>query len=312
MSSCDSSACQSQEIEKCVHKVKTPHCGHLNVVVQGNAETIPSNKPVFLTVHDMGSNHEDFFPFIEHGSMAKIKERSVFLHVDMPGQENNAESLPDDYVYPSLQQLGEDLIAVVDFFKVQLVIGLGEGAGANILTRFGMAHPNRCLGLILVHCTSTTAGIMEYFNDKILSWKLDNIGMNPSADQYLVFHKYGREMEKAKATENKEKLIQDYITALHEKINAKNLRLFVEAFLNRTDLSALLKDQLTIDCLLVTGAKASHLHTVDTMFSHMNKQKTQIIKVSDIGDVIDEAPESLAKSSLLFVQGLGLLSTVPL
>ena len=27
--------------------------------------------------------------------------------------------------------------------------------------RFGMAHPTRVLGLVLVHPTSTTAGVME-------------------------------------------------------------------------------------------------------------------------------------------------------
>lgn len=50
---------------------------------------------------------------------------------------------------------------------MEYVIGLGEGAGANILIRFGMAHPQRCLGLILVHCTATSAGVMEYFRDKV-------------------------------------------------------------------------------------------------------------------------------------------------
>lgn len=63
--------------------------------------------------------------------------------------------------------IAEDLIAVLDQLKVNLVIGLGEGAGANILARFGMAYPDRCMGLILIHCTSTTAGVMEHFKDKV-------------------------------------------------------------------------------------------------------------------------------------------------
>ena len=66
-----------------------------------------------------------------------------------------------------MQMIAEDLIAVVDQLKVKLVIGLGEGAGANILARFGMAYPDRCMGLILIHCTSTTAGVMEHFKDKV-------------------------------------------------------------------------------------------------------------------------------------------------
>lgn len=30
-----------------------------------------------------------------------------------------------------------------------------------------MTYPNRVLGIILVHCTSTTAGLIEYCKDKV-------------------------------------------------------------------------------------------------------------------------------------------------
>ena len=33
--------------------------------------------------------------------------------------------------------------------------------------RFGMAHPTRCLGLVLIHPTSTTAGVLEQFKVNI-------------------------------------------------------------------------------------------------------------------------------------------------
>lgn len=68
-----------------------------------------------------------------------------------------------------MQMIAEDLVTVLDKLNVNLVIGLGEGAGANILARFGMAYPDRCMGLILIHCTSTTAGVMEHFKDKVIS-----------------------------------------------------------------------------------------------------------------------------------------------
>ncbi len=63
--------------------------------------------------------------------------------------------------------MGHGLVEVLDALQLDYVIGLGEGAGANILARFGMEHPQRCLGLILIHCTSTAAGVMEYFRDKV-------------------------------------------------------------------------------------------------------------------------------------------------
>ena len=66
-----------------------------------------------------------------------------------------------------MQQLGEELLQVLEVLRIKMVIGLGEGAGANILARLALSYPDRVLGLILVHCTSTKAGIMEYFNDKV-------------------------------------------------------------------------------------------------------------------------------------------------
>lgn len=66
-----------------------------------------------------------------------------------------------------MRTMGHGLVEVLDALQLDYVIGLGEGAGANILARFGMEHPQRCLGLILIHCTSTAAGVMEYFRDKV-------------------------------------------------------------------------------------------------------------------------------------------------
>ncbi len=44
-----------------------------------------------------------------------------------------------------------------------------------------------------------------------------------------------------------------------------------------------------MDALLVTGAKASHLHTVYTTHKSMNKKKTTLLVVDNVGDVMAEA-----------------------
>lgn len=31
--------------------------------------------------------------------MLDVKERSIFVHVDLPGQEDHAADLPEEYVY---------------------------------------------------------------------------------------------------------------------------------------------------------------------------------------------------------------------
>jgi len=37
-----------------------------------------------------------FHDFVEHPCMSEIKERSIFVHVDVPGQEDNATPLADE------------------------------------------------------------------------------------------------------------------------------------------------------------------------------------------------------------------------
>lgn len=302
-------------VEEMKHVIDTKNCGPLTVYVQGDV-SLQDRKAVFLTVHDLGCNHTSFHDFVEHPVMKEIKERSIFIHVDLPGQEDDASDLPEDFRYPTMQQLGEELLQVLDTLQVKMVIGLAEGAGANIITRFSLANPERVLGLVLVHCTSTKAGIMEYFNDKLMNWKLSSIGHHPSAEQYLVFHRFGSHLEEQLDNEEmdattREKLIKDFQQRLKSKINPKNLQRFVQCFLDRTDLSSTVGN-LTMDALLVTGAKASHNHTVHTMHQHMSKAKSSLIKLDDVGDVLIEAPEKFCNSLLLFCKGLGVLTSVNL
>lgn len=149
------------------HVIETERCGPLNVYVQGDIEQArkgdKGSYPVFLTVHDLGKNHHSWLNFVFHPSMNNVRERSVFIHVDLLGQENDAEDLPADKAYPSMQTFGEDLINVLDTLRVKTVIALGDGAGANIIARFMAMHHTRCYGVILINPTATQAKFMEQF-----------------------------------------------------------------------------------------------------------------------------------------------------
>jgi len=288
------------------HDIKTEKCGSLRVYVQGELDG-KDGKVVFLTVHDLGTNHKSILKFINHPSMVNISSRSVFVHVVFPGQDSGAPDLEDGVKYPSMQELGDDLVCVLTQLKIEFAVGLGEGAGANVLARFAMIHPTKCLGLILVHPTSTTAGVMEHFKDRIIQYKLEKFGHNPTAEQYLVFYKFGERVFQAK---DKEAAIKDYKNELASEINPKNLRCFVEAFRSRTDISEKLSSSLVCDTLLLVGDKSSFLHTTETMYQHANKTKTSILRLDDVGDVLSEAPAKVSQSILLFCQGMGLLTSL--
>ncbi|GIY48958.1 uncharacterized protein ZK1073.1 [Caerostris darwini] len=301
--------CQTQHIGEKPFEVETPNCGTIKCHVQGDLDKA-ENKAVFLTVHDIGSNHHNFYTFVNHPTMIEIKQRSVFIHIDVPGQEDHASDFANDFNFPTIQQLGEELNIVLDHLKVKLVVCFGEGAGANVLVRFALAYPARVLGLILIHCVPFGAGVMEYFKDRFMNWKLQSVGMNASTEQYLVLHRFGAQLEVA---ENKDKLIQEFTENLKKRINARNLRRYVESYMVRKDIMGLIELHLKgMDVLLVAGAKSAHTQAVSNMYMKMDKQKTSFLKVDSAGDVLMEAPEKLSQSLHLFVKGLGFLTSVAL
>jgi len=58
---------------------------------------------------------------------------------------------------------------------------------------------------------------------------------------------------------------------------------------SRKDITGVLEKNLKIDTLLLAGTKGSYGHTVQTLHTMMDKQKTQLLKIDDVGDVVNEA-----------------------
>ncbi|XP_013175105.1 PREDICTED: uncharacterized protein LOC106123383 isoform X8 [Papilio xuthus] len=74
--------------------VSTDRSGDIHVHVQGDLSQ-QDKRCVFLTVHDLGTNHTSLVDFVNCSAMAEIKERSCFIHVDVPGHEENSPDLPE-------------------------------------------------------------------------------------------------------------------------------------------------------------------------------------------------------------------------
>jgi protein NDRG1 len=243
---------------------------------------------------------KSFIRFVNHPSMADVKQKAVFLHVCIPGQEDHAPDFTGDF--PTLAQIGEDLVCALDKFDIRTCIAFGEGAGANIICRFALASPNRIMGIILVHCTSTTAGIIEYCREKVINLQIETGVMTSGAWDYLAAHKFA-------SSDKKER--EAYLAELKNTLNAKNLSKYLFSFSKRTDFSTVIGAKLdNMDALLVTGAKAPHIHTVYTTHKSMNKKKTTLLVVDNVSDVMAEAPDNLARSFILLCKGCGVLSGV--
>ncbi|XP_075970146.1 uncharacterized protein ZK1073.1 isoform X12 [Anticarsia gemmatalis] len=307
--------------EKGVQKyvVSTDRSGDIHVHVQGDLSQ-QDKRCVFLTVHDLGTNHSTLVDFVNSPAMSEIKERSCFIHVDVPGHEENSPDLPDSYQFPSLQTLGEDLITVLDFLHIRYAVGLGEGAGANVLARCGLAHPRRLLGLILVNCTASTSSVADAFRSRFSRWRGADISQ--SEEDFLIYHKFGyvslepdqldfsyqqMSSDSSDAAE-RERMLAEYRSRLRGNLNTHNIKQYVKAFINRKDL---ILRGCQPDILLITGMLSPYSTVIEKMYKELDKERVTILKVERAGDVLAEVPAKIAQSLLLFCQGQGLLTSLP-
>lgn len=294
------------------HVIETERMGKINVYVQGDIEHArrgeKGSQPVFLTVHDIAKNHTSWLNFVYHPSMNNVRERAVFIHVDLLGQENDAPDLDDHTKYPTMQIMGEDLINVLDNLRVKTVIGLGDGAGANILLRFEMMHHTRCMGSILINATSNAAGIKDKFTEKITQ-RFPRLSISHPRD-YLTLHRFGYKLEDIENDEELAAALDEYKDRIGEsKINSKNERFYIDAFMNRDDITARI-GKIPDDMLFITGGRSAYAANLDNMYGHCNKTKVSQLRIDDVNDVLDESPAKMATSLLLFCKGLGWLTTL--
>jgi protein NDRG1 len=275
----------------------------LTVFVQGELNDL-GNKTVFVTVHDIGKNHISFVNLVNHSSMEPIRAQSVFMHICLPGQEFGAKDLLDDF--PTLDQLGDGLAQVMEKFGVNKCFAIGEGAGADIVCRFAMSHPTLTQGLVLIHCTSTTHGILEHIKEILTNLRLETDYMTQSNWNYLLVHRFGNhDMNES------QKLYIDDIKL--QNFNLNNLARYIHSFAHRTGFTDQLKSKFAeTDVLLLTGDHSTHNDNVRHMFNHMNKSKSGLLIAENTVDVLEESPAQVALAIMLICQRKGIFAEMPL
>jgi len=253
------------------HIIALENCGPVSVFLQGDEKKLRDGA-VFITVHDVGATYQNWVNFLKDESMVDIQSRSVFLHVAIPGQEPGAQDLPKDFSFPTMQQIGVGLVTILDQLRVKSVVGLGNGAGANIITRFAMMHPTRVHGIVTVNNTATES--LGRFTDRL---KARLSALKP--DQ-------------------------------KEGLNERNVASFAEAYKRRKEFMSELNDRIKCDVLLITGMKSKYVGDTEAIHREMRPGLCSIIKVEEVSEPLIEAMGKVAEAVLLFCQGLGLLPTI--
>ena len=81
-----------------------------------------------VTIHDIGLNCESFMDFFNKEYNAQLLEKFVVYHIEVPGQQKDAEQFPGDFEFRPLSKMADRMIAVLERYHLQDVIGLGVGA----------------------------------------------------------------------------------------------------------------------------------------------------------------------------------------
>ncbi|XP_064122040.1 protein NDRG3-like isoform X5 [Macrobrachium nipponense] len=283
--------------------IETQH-GPIVVAVAGD-----SSKPVILTYHDLGLNHvTNFQAFFSYPEMRNILSNFCVVHINAPGQEEGAHTLPEGYVYPTIEELSETVTCVKNHFHIRSFIGFGVGLGANVLGRYAIKYPNDVDALVLVNCSSTQAGWIEWGYQKLNIRHLRSGTMTTGTVDYLMWHHFG------KVEECNQDLVAVYRQHFEKALNATNLGLLVDSYIRRTDLNIVReldpnkkKDVRMIRCqvLNITANFSPHVDDTVTFNGRLDPTLTTWMKIQDCGLVIDEAPGKVVEAFRLFLQGQG-------
>ncbi|ROJ29249.1 Protein NDRG1 [Anabarilius grahami] len=247
------------------------------------------NRPTILTFHDIGLNHKSCFESLfNHKDMHEIMQHFAVCHVDAPGQQEGASTLSTEYTYPSMDQLSETLPMVLKHFGLKSVIGMAVGAGANILARFALNHPDMVEGLVLINMSAQAEGFMDW------------------AAQKEEIH-------------NNHELIATFRHLITNNVNQSNLQQFVKSFKSRRDLEIERPVQggnvitRTLQCpvLLIVGDNSPAVDAVIDSNSRMNPTTTTFLKMADCGGLpqVDQ-PGKLIEAFKYFIQGMGYMPSV--
>jgi len=246
--------------------------------------------------------------------MRLLIQNFCVYHINAPGQEEGAPTLPEGYVYPTMEELSEQISDVVLHFNMKTFTGLGVGVGANILVRYALAHPEKVNTLCLLNCISTTAGWIEWGYQKLNARHLRSKGMTQGALDYLMWHHFGRLTE-----ERNHDLIHVYREYFEQHVNPINLALFIDSYICRTDLAISRELDPTrkasvktvrVPILNVTGALSPHVEDTVTFNSRLDPETSTWMKLQDCGMVLEEQPAKIVEAFRLFLQGHGYARTI--
>jgi len=279
--------------------------GTVTVAIKGDR-----SKPAILTYHDLGLNYiSNFQALFNYPDMAEIVQSFCIFHVNAPGQEEGAQILNEDFAYPSMNDLAEQVNDIINHFAVVRYIGIGVGMGANILMRHALKYPERVDSLMVVNGALSAPGWLEWGYQKRNINHMRNHGITQAVLDYLMWHHFG-----ASPDERAHDLVSVYRHYFNNDVQPKNLAKLTEQYIwrdivdmereNNMDARGDTKT-LKIPVLNVVGAYSPFVDETVQLNGKLNPTNANWLKIQDSAMVIEEQPGKIAEAFRLFMQGQG-------
>jgi len=292
-----------QQLESEVIRTKF---GNITVAIQGDRTKKGAS---LLTLHDIGQDHVKCFQsyFCFHQTKPLLNYFTVY-HINFPGQEENAEELPEDYVYPTMEEMADVISEVIDYFSLKKTVCLGVGAGANVMMRLALKRASAVDCLVVFNPLCETAGWMEWGYEKMSSHYLKTKGMTIFTQDYLIWHYFGKMDERTNL--DLVGLVRDQ---LHRIKHPRNLGLFIESYSKRDTIKISRPvdggsniTSLKCGTLIITGDGCPWVDETVVVNSKLDPSQSSWMKISDATSlVLDEQPTSVTNALVLFLQGHG-------
>lgn len=120
-----------------------------------------------------------------------------------------------------------------------------------------------------------------------------------------MWHHFGK-MAQTERNKDLVNVYRNYFTG--KSMNARNLSLFLDSFIKRTDLGIDRNNKnknFKCSVLVLCGAFSPHVDDTVHMNGRLDPSNSTWMKLSDCGMVLEEQPGKVAEALKLFLQGLG-------
>ncbi|XP_039241947.1 protein NDRG2-like [Pipra filicauda] len=228
--------------------------------------------------------------------MAEIARSFHLVHIDPPGMEEGAPPYPPGYQYPSLEQLAEMLPGVLQALGIKSIVGVGVGAGAFVLAKFGLLRPEAVEGLVLVNIDARAKGWMDWAASKLS-------GLTTSTTELILSHLF---------TQDELSAAPPHVRRLRERLGkTPNPALLWSMFASRGDLGLERSGAGSLRCpvLLVVGDNSPHEDAVVECNAKLDPTQTSFLKMADGGGQPQiSQPGRLTEAFKYFLQGMGYMA----